>query len=143
MFTAIDLDEGWFGLRFINSATEDQLKYCTIEYATKDRTRGGGFENLFGGAILCSSSEEDEPGFGLITSPTIDSCLITRNYARTGGAIMCYDGAMRDHHQQRDYGQLRGYGRRRHRSVLRRLHDLQQRDRPQLRPRRRRHHELG
>ena len=29
----------------------------------------------------------------MATSPTIDSCLITHNYARTGGAIMCYGDA--------------------------------------------------
>jgi hypothetical protein len=28
----------------------------------------------------------------LLTSPTIDSCLIARNYARSGGGIMCYAG---------------------------------------------------
>jgi hypothetical protein len=91
-FTATDLDEGWFGIRFINSSTEDQLKYCTIQYAHKDRVRDGGFYGVFGGAILCTSSEDDEPGYGLISGPTIDSCTFSHNYARTGGAIMCYAG---------------------------------------------------
>lgn len=91
-FTPISTDEGWFGIRFINSATEDQLKYCTIEYAAKPRTGGGSFENLYGGAILCYGSWEDDPGTPVVTGPTIDSCLIARNYARSGGGIMCYDG---------------------------------------------------
>lgn len=92
LFTATDLQDGWTGIRFINSSTEDQLKYCTIEYAFKDRTRDGGFQGLYGGAILCAGSEDDDPGYGLISGPTIDSCRIANNYAQTGGAIMCYAG---------------------------------------------------
>ncbi len=92
-FTAIDLEEGWFGIRLINSSTDDSLKYCTIEHATKPRTGGGSFENLFGGAILCFGSYDHDPGMPMVTAPTIDSCIIARNYARTGGAIMCYNGA--------------------------------------------------
>ena len=59
----------------------------------KPRTGGGSFENLLGGAILCYSSWDHEPGLPMDTSPTIDSCLITHNYARSGGGIMCYGDA--------------------------------------------------
>jgi len=92
LFTATDTDEGWFGIRFINSVSDDTVKYCTFQYGHKDRARDGGRNGIYGGAILCTSSDEDEPGYGLITAPTIDSCTFTHNYARTGGAIMCYAG---------------------------------------------------
>jgi parallel beta-helix repeat protein len=89
IFTAMDKKEGWFGIRLINSASEDTLRYCTLEYARKPRTTGGDVPNLFGGAILCYASFDDDPGYPVDTNPTIDSCLLTHNYARTGGAIAC------------------------------------------------------
>jgi hypothetical protein len=91
VFTAGDRTQGWFGLRLINSGSDDKLQFCTLERAYKPRTGGGGVPGLFGGAILCYGSYDDEPGFPLPTSPTIDSCLLTHNYARTGGAIACLD----------------------------------------------------
>jgi hypothetical protein len=93
VFTAVDTQEGWFGIRFVNSAADDVLKHCTLEYARKPRSGAGGFENLYGGAILCHGSWDEEPGTPLPTSPTIDSCLLARNRASTGGAIMCYNGS--------------------------------------------------
>ncbi|MEN6336274.1 MAG: right-handed parallel beta-helix repeat-containing protein, partial [Phycisphaerales bacterium] len=92
LFTATDIDEGWFGIRFVNSASDDQLKYCTLQYSHKDRARDGGFNGIYGGAILCASSDEADPGYDLITTPTIDSCMISHCYARSGGAILCYAG---------------------------------------------------
>jgi hypothetical protein len=89
VFTAGDKEQGWFGLRLINAGSDDTLRYCTFEYASKPRTGGGGVKGLFGGAILCYASYEDDPGFAMVTSPTIDSCLLTHNYARTGGALAC------------------------------------------------------
>jgi hypothetical protein len=91
VFTPIDANEGWFGIRFVNSGADDILRYCTIEYAKKPRTEGGGFLNLIGGGIICCGSWEDEPGFVVPSSPTIDHCLIANNHARTAGAIMCMD----------------------------------------------------
>ena len=91
VFTAGDKEQGWFGLRLINSGSDDRLQYCTLEYASKPRTGGGGVTGLFGGAILCYGSYEDEPGFPMPASPTIDSCLLTHNYARTGGAVACLE----------------------------------------------------
>jgi hypothetical protein len=91
LFTASDTDSGWLGIRFINSGTDDTLKYCTIEYANKARDSSGGFLDLFGGAILCCGSQDEDPGIPLASSPKIDSCLITHSRARTGGAIMCTD----------------------------------------------------
>jgi len=91
VFTAMDTDRGWNGIRFINTGTDDVLERCTIEYAKKPRDEGGGFLNLYGGAILCCSSEDEEPGFLVPSSPTIESCLISHNQAITGGAIMCAD----------------------------------------------------
>jgi len=93
VFTASDPNEGWLGIRFINAGRDDTLKYCTIEYANKSRESGGGFLDLYGGAILCCASQAEEPGVPLISSPTIDFCLLTHNGARTGGAIMCTDGS--------------------------------------------------
>jgi hypothetical protein len=91
VFTAIDTNEGWFGIRFVNSGADDILKYCTIEYSKKPRTGGGGFLNLIGGGILCCGSWEEEPGFLVPSSPTIDHCRIANNDAETAGAIMCMD----------------------------------------------------
>jgi len=93
VFTAGDKEEGWFGLRLINTGSDDKLQFCTLEYASKPRTGGGGVAGLFGGAILCYGSYENEPGFPVPASPTIDSCLLTHNYARTGGAIVCLEGS--------------------------------------------------
>jgi hypothetical protein len=91
VFTASDTDQGWRGLRFVNSGAEDILEWCTVEYAKKPRATGGSFLDLYGGAILCCGSEDDEPGFIVASSPTIDSCLIAHNSACTGGGIMCFD----------------------------------------------------
>lgn len=88
VFTARDKGEGWYGIRFVNTGNEDVLRYCTFEYAKKPSTEGGGFANLMGGAILCTSSEEDPPGFYVPSSPAIDHCLITNNSAEFGGGIM-------------------------------------------------------
>lgn len=90
-FTAVDRNEGWYGIRFVNSGAEDVLKHCTIEYAKKSRADGGGLEGMFGGAILCAVSMTDGSGHPLPSSPTIDSCRIAHNEARTGGGIMCVD----------------------------------------------------
>jgi hypothetical protein len=91
LFTASDTDSGWRGIRFINTGTDDTLTYCTLEYANKAWDSGGGFYDLFGGAILCCASQDEDPGVPFASSPKIDSCLLAHNRARTGGAIMCTD----------------------------------------------------
>jgi hypothetical protein len=92
VFTAADKSEGWYGIRFVNSGSDDVLKYCTLEYARKPRTGGTmGFYDLYGGAVLCCYSDAMDPGFPIVSSPTIDSCLFIRNSARTGGALVCTD----------------------------------------------------
>jgi hypothetical protein len=91
LFTPTDTEEGWFGIRFVNSGADDTLENCTIECSKKPATGGGGLFELFGGGILCCGSEEDEPGFSIPSSPTINSCVFRHNHARTGGAIMCTD----------------------------------------------------
>jgi len=91
VFTPIDTEEGWFGIRFVNSEADDILKYCTIEYSKKPRTEESGYLNLMGGGILCYGSQEDEPGYLVPSSPTIDHCLIANNHAFSGGGIMCMD----------------------------------------------------
>ena len=94
VFTATDIDEGWFGLRFVNSDDEDTLEYCTIEYSKKPRSAGGsGFESIMGGAILCCGSWDAEPGYIVPSSPTINYCLIANNHAEYGGGIMLTDGS--------------------------------------------------
>jgi hypothetical protein len=92
VFTAIDKAEGWYGIRLINSGSDDTLQYCTLEYSMKPRTDAGGIPNLFGGAILCYGSWDDDPGYGVACSPKIDSCLLTHNWAYMGGAIASFQG---------------------------------------------------
>ena len=91
IFTAMDTDEGWFGIRFVNSGADDILKYCTVEYAKKPYNAGSGYLDLFGGGILCCSSWEAEPSYGVPSNPTIDHCLIANNHALSGGGIFCMD----------------------------------------------------
>jgi hypothetical protein len=91
VFTPTDTDEGWFGMRFVDSGYEDILEHCTIEYSKKPRTQGGGYENFMGGGILCCSSWDVEPGDYMPSSPTIDHCLIANNQAEFGGGIMLTD----------------------------------------------------
>jgi len=90
VFTATDTDEGWFGLRFINSSDEDKLEYCNLEYSKKSRSGEGGYENFMGGAIFCFGSWDAEPGYPVPSSPTIDHCMIANNYAEYGGGIMLF-----------------------------------------------------
>jgi len=91
LFTAMDTEEGWFGIRFVNSGADDVLQHCTIEYAKKPYNAGSGYLDLLGGGILCCSSWEAEPSYGVPSNPTIDHCLIANNYALSGGGIMCMD----------------------------------------------------
>jgi len=91
VFTAIDTNKGWFGIRFVNSGSDDTLEYCTIEYSKKPATAGSSYLDLYGGGIMCCSSWEAEPMFGVPSSPTINHCLIANNYALSGGGIMCMD----------------------------------------------------
>jgi len=91
VFTAIDTGEGWFGIRFVNSGADDTLEYCTIEYSKKLATAGSSYLDLYGGGIMCCSSWEAEPMFGVPSSPTINHCLIANNYALSAGGIMCMD----------------------------------------------------
>ncbi len=91
LFTPMDTEEGWFGIRFVNSEADDVLKYCTIEYAKKPYNTGSNDLDLLGGGILCCSSVEAEPGYGVPSNPTIDHCLIANNHAFAGGGILCMD----------------------------------------------------
>ena len=91
VFTPTDTDEGWFGIRFVNSEADDILRYCTIEYAKKPETGGSDDADLAGGGILCCGPWEEEIGFYVPSSPTIDHCLIANNYAEFGGGIACVD----------------------------------------------------
>ncbi len=93
LFTASDQKEGWYGVRLVNTAADDTLQYCTLEYAKKPYATGAGVLDLYGGAILCYSSWDEEPYFPLPSSPRIESCRLTHNHALTGGAIACLEGA--------------------------------------------------
>jgi hypothetical protein len=118
LFTSLDRARGWGGIRFLNSAADDVLQFCTIEYARKSRKTGGGMLDLWGGAILCMGSWEEEPGMPIATSPTIDSCVIARNRAQTGGAIMCVEDSRAiitnnlivDNYAEMDGGGIAMYG---------------------------------
>jgi hypothetical protein len=85
VFIPTNTDEGWFGIRFIDSGSDDILKYCKIEYSKKPSTSTVGKEgcNIKGGGIFC---------YGLSLSPIIDHCLITNNHAHHGGGIYAICG---------------------------------------------------
>jgi hypothetical protein len=89
LFTPMDTEEGWFGIRFVNSGADDVLQHCIIEYAKKPYNAGSDYLDLLGGGILCCSSWEAEPSYGVPSNPTIDHCLIANNYALSGGGIFC------------------------------------------------------
>jgi len=90
-FTPIDANEGWFGLRFVNTGDEDVLEHCTIEYARKPYAGASDYEDLMGGGILCCISEEQDAGFPTPSSPTINHCLVANNHAAYAGGIYCTD----------------------------------------------------
>jgi hypothetical protein len=91
LFTAIDTEEGWFGIRLVNTGADDILKYCTIEYARKPYNAGSNYIDLLGGGILCCSSWEAEPSYGVPSNPTIANCTIANNHAFLGGGILVMD----------------------------------------------------
>ena len=91
LLTATDPNEGWFGLRFVNTGTDDVLEYCTIEHSNKLSSEGSGFEDSMGGAIVCYKSSEPQDGQSRVSSPTIRNCLITHNQALYGAGIMYAD----------------------------------------------------
>jgi len=93
VFTPIDTNEGWFGIRFVNSEADDILKYCTIEYSKKPYNTGSGYLDMLGGGILCCSSSEAEPMFPIPSNTKIDHCMIANNHALSGGGIACLDGS--------------------------------------------------
>ncbi len=92
-FTATDTNEGWFGIRFYSSGTNDTLQYCILEHAKKPREGGADLPDLFGGAVFCGTFGYEWAALYTYSSPLIDSCLFRNNYARTGGAIACLDGS--------------------------------------------------
>ena len=94
LFTATDLIEGWFGVRFVNSGDDDVLRYCRFQYAGKPYAGAADFVDLVGGAVLCCKARDPRTGTilaGPASSPTIDHCVFSDNYAVCGGAIACYD----------------------------------------------------
>jgi predicted outer membrane repeat protein len=93
VLTATDPREGWFGLRFVSSGSDDILRYCTLEYGSKPRTGSANMADLFGGAIYCGSTWDNSPGAFVPSSPVIDSCVLSENSSRSGGAIACVDAS--------------------------------------------------
>lgn len=92
-FTATDAHEGWFGIRFYSSGTDDTLQHCILEHAKKPREGGADIPDLFGGAVFCGTFGNEWAALFTYSSPLIDSCLFRDNYGRTGGAIACIDGS--------------------------------------------------
>ncbi len=93
VFTAVDTDEGWFGIRFLNTSDDDVLRYCTVEYARKPKTEMTDYPNAMGGGIFCGMVTDFTAGMPMASSPTIDHCLIVHNRAYYAGGIMCMDGS--------------------------------------------------
>ncbi|MFC2138163.1 choice-of-anchor D domain-containing protein, partial [Bacteroidota bacterium] len=78
-FTALDQNEGWYGMRFNNTpSTNDtsKLKYCILEYSKK--ASGSTSEDQNGGALFINSFDKLK----------VSNCDINNNYALNyGGAI--------------------------------------------------------
>jgi len=112
LFMPIDTEEGWFGIRFVNTGNEDVLQYCTIEYARKPRTEMSDYANAMGGGIYCGMSYDFTDGVPIPSSPTIDHCLIAHNRADYAGGIMCTDEskAVITHNRIMDNSSLAGGG---------------------------------
>ncbi len=91
VFTSIDKEEGWGGIRLINTQEDDILQHCTIEYANKLDSNLDSIADTEGGGIICCGSYRDEPYFPITSSPIIDHCLLSNNSAIYGGAIACLD----------------------------------------------------
>ena len=90
VFTAVDTDEGWFGLRFVDADDDDVLRYCTIEYAKKHYDGGSDLLDLMGGGIICCYGTDLYATY-TPSSPTIDHCVIAHNHGAYGGGILCTD----------------------------------------------------
>lgn len=96
VFTAIDSVDGWFGIRFIDTGDDDVLRHCQFQYANKPFSTGVDKVDLMGGAVLCCRTLNPLthlPVYGPPSSPTIDRCTFSDNYAESGGAIACLDGS--------------------------------------------------
>ena len=87
-FTVVDVNEGWCGIRFIDAGNDDILQYCTIEYANEAYIGQEYWQDGIGGGVLCAMSYSVT---SLPSSPTIDHCVIARNYSPYGGGITCMD----------------------------------------------------
>ena len=94
--TAWNRQDGWAGLRFIESGDDDVLSHCLITFARKradpipaesDAVDSGAepedtTPDSRGGAVYCRES-----------SPTIENCTIANNAGNLGGAFYAYAGA--------------------------------------------------
>ncbi|MEJ2703829.1 MAG: C10 family peptidase [Sedimentisphaerales bacterium] len=87
VFTAVNTDEGWYGIRFVDTDDDDILQYCRIEYVNKTGYSDN-WEDTRGGAIVCGMSFETS---SVPSSPLIDHCLIANNTSPYGAGIMCAD----------------------------------------------------
>jgi len=79
VFSPYEIRAPWFGLRFLNSGSDDLLQYCRIENARK-QNGAELLEDQRGGGIFISGS-----------SPRLENCVITGNYAQSGGGISCLE----------------------------------------------------
>ncbi len=87
VFTAIDTDEGWYGIRLVDTDDDDVLQYCKIEYVNKPGDSDD-WEDAWGGGIVCGMSYEMN---SVPSSPLIDHCLIANNTSPYGAGLMCAD----------------------------------------------------
>lgn len=93
LFTATNTTEGWLGIRFVNTGTDDALTYCTLEYANKPYMGTNDWMNMYGGAILCCVDTDPAAGSQIASSPKIDHCTIRQCFCEYGGAICCTDSS--------------------------------------------------
>jgi len=105
-FNAEDINQGWRGLRFYNTNSND-LDSCHVEYCvfTNGKSLIGGFGDQRGGAVYCYNSsrirfehclfQENEANYGGAmalsgSNPVIKNCYFKQNTAyHDGGALIC------------------------------------------------------
>ncbi|MCK5148001.1 C10 family peptidase [bacterium] len=81
LFHSFDRQNGWKGVRFYTSGSDDTLQYCIFKNGLKSISSFADFDETRGGAVFCDK-----------TSLLVKHCLFENNSADRGGAICAVYG---------------------------------------------------